>query len=192
MSEGIIVLDLDATIIHSREIRKNKQNIDKDSLKGFKKIHNMDNDYIVVERPNLQKFLTFISKKFDKIIVWTAASKEYAEFIIDKCIITKDKKRDVEWYFYSYHCDISEELYSRSKDLRLLYEYFKIPECKKSNTIIIDDYEDVHNANPGKCIHAIPFDSLKPNADKDDFLLKLINYISSGISVNKINDELKK
>ena len=198
-----IVLDLDATLIHSREqqSRRRKNKADNDCYKGlktlakdnndetFKNWYVMADDFIVVERPHCQKFLDYIFKEFDNVIVWTAASKDYAEFIIDRCIL-RNKSRQLSWYFFSYHCDLSEYKYGSSKDLKLLTTYFNLDDCDDSSICILDDYSDVANGNPGKCIIAEPFDSESDNSVKDDFLLKLMECFDKNMDVDSINSHL--
>jgi TFIIF-interacting CTD phosphatase-like protein len=181
-----IVLDLDATLIHSRD-QDNDQSYS--GLSKFDKFHTMSNDYLVVERPHLQKFLDYLFNNFDNVIVWTAASKEYAEFIIDRCII-KPKSRPLDWYFFSYHCDMSDDKYGSTKDLKLLTDFFKLDDCSKNNIMIIDDYDNVFDGNPNKCIIAPEFDSEEKESYKDDFLLRLIECFEKNMDVNSINKQI--
>jgi TFIIF-interacting CTD phosphatase-like protein len=181
-----IVLDLDQSIIHSRELSDDDayKNINK-----FDKYHTMSSDYLVIERPGLQKFLDYIFDNFDNIIVWTAASKEYAEFIIDKCII-KPKSRPLHWYFFSYHCDISEDKYGSTKDLKLLTDYLKVDNCNYDNIFIIDDYDNVAEGNPDRCIIAPEFDSEHKNAAEDNFLERLIQCFELNMDIPSINQKI--
>ena len=50
------------------------------------KRHDFDYYYVVFERPYLQSFLDYIFDKFN-VYVWTAASKDYALYIIGLCVI---------------------------------------------------------------------------------------------------------
>ena len=76
-----VILDLDQTII-SAETPKEIDLTGQDKIKAKKfTFHDMDNYYIVFERPGLQKFLDFLFANFS-VSVWTAASKDYAAFII--------------------------------------------------------------------------------------------------------------
>ena len=185
-SGSTVVLDLDATLIHSREQDSDDAYL---GLEKFDKFHTMSNDYLVVERPNLQKFLDYLFNNFDTVIVWTAASKEYAEFIIDRCII-KPNSRPLDWYFFSYHCDMSDDKYGSTKDLKLLTDFFKIDNCDINNIVIIDDYDNVLHGNPNKCIIAPPFDSENNNSHTDQFFLKLIKCFENKMDVNSINQQI--
>ena len=78
-------LDLDQTIICSETLKDLKEYENyKDKMKKYK-YKNMDDCYIVFERPNLQSFLDFLFKNYN-VSIWTAASKDYALFIIEDTI----------------------------------------------------------------------------------------------------------
>ena len=135
----------------------------------------MDDIYIVFERPHLQKFLDYLFKNFN-VSIWTAASKDYACFIIDN-IVLQDKNRKLDYIFFSYHCDISKKKKKRAqKSLELLWDIFKLPKYNKKNTIIIDDYDHVHKTQPENCILVEPFNVLneeyfevEENANEDNY-----------------------
>ena len=105
-----IFLDLDNTII-SAEAIEDFPFTRKDILHKVMKFtfYNMDGYYLVFERPHLQKFLDYLFKNFN-VSVWTAASKDYALFIIDK-IILKKKNRKLNYVFWDYHGKISKKKY---------------------------------------------------------------------------------
>ena len=115
-----LLLDLDQTLICACDFKEykpgsNKKMDEKADNEIFNKI-NMDNIYTVFQRPNLEKFLDFIFENFN-VSVWTAASKDYALFIINKIILKLDtknkdkpKKRKLDYVFFSYHCDISKKI----------------------------------------------------------------------------------
>ena len=95
-----IILDLDQTIISSEpfESLDNKKHEKKIKLFNYK---NMDDYYLVFERPGLQKFLKFLFKNFN-VSVWTAATKDYALFIIENMILKNKKNRHLDYIFFSY------------------------------------------------------------------------------------------
>ena len=112
-----ILLDLDETLISSKASEEfNFKN--KKKMKKFD-FEDMDGYYIIFERPNLQKFLTYVFENFN-VSVWTAASKDYALFIIDKIIIGNRKNRKLDYIFFSYHCDISKKMVKGIKRLQIL------------------------------------------------------------------------
>ena len=100
-----VVLDLDQTLISAEDWDSKDFKKHKNKAKKFE-FHDMDGYYIVFERPNLQSFLDYLFANFN-VSVWTAASKDYALFIIDKIILSKPG-RHLDWIFFSY-CDISKK-----------------------------------------------------------------------------------
>jgi TFIIF-interacting CTD phosphatase-like protein len=166
-----IILDLDQTIISAEATEEYNFEKNKDKAKNFK-YHNMDSYYIVFERPGLQKFLNFLFSNFN-VSVWTAASKDYALFIIEKIIIANKKNRNLDWVFFSYHCDISKRLKSGTKDLQVIWEDFDIPGYSKDNSVILDDYDEVFKTQKNNCIIAHPFEFTDKNSENDNFLEKL-------------------
>jgi hypothetical protein len=133
MNKPNIILDLDQTLISSEPFESfdNKKHEKKTKLFKYK---NMDDYYLVFERPGLQKFLKFLFKNFN-VSVWTAATKDYALFIIENMILKNKKNRHLDYIFFSYHCDISKKLTKNSKDLSLLWKTYKLKGYSKNNTI---------------------------------------------------------
>lgn len=172
MVKGNVLLDLDQTIISAEPSEEYNFKKNKTKAKKFT-YHNMDGYYIVFERPGLQKFLDYLFSNFN-VSVWTAASKDYAMFIIDKIILGNRKDRKLDWIFFSYHCDISKDKKKGSKDLSMLWDVYKVDGYTKENTVILDDYDEVHKTQPKNCIIALPFEFTHDNSDKDKFLEKLI------------------
>jgi len=190
-----IILDLDQTLISA------EANEDHDFEKYIKKsksfdFEDMDGYYIVFSRPGLQPFLDHIFENYT-VSVWTAASKDYAIFIIEK-IILKNPKRKLNFIFFSYHCDLSHIHKKSSKDLTMLWDIYGLDEFNKDNTVILDDYLEVYKTQPDNCLIAVPFEFTKENSENDTFLTDLIpeleimkSKIENGSSVNT-NDTNKK
>lgn len=165
-----VLLDLDNSIISSlslKEIKKIK-NIDKRKLE----YQTMEGYYRVYSRPHLKKFLSYLFKNFD-VSVWTAASRDYASFIIEKFIIGNKKDRRIKMFLYDENCDESQKYYDENspKDLRYIYNFEGYHAC---NTVIIDDLVDVFKANPKQTIRAPYFDAKKESSENDNFLLDAI------------------
>ena len=116
-----IIIDLDQTLISAEDMKDYDAEKHKKKSKKFTSVH-MENYYIVFERPGLQDFLDFIFNGDFDVSVWTAASKDYALFIIDKIIIAGKSDRKLDWIFFSYHCDISKNIKNGTKDLSILWE----------------------------------------------------------------------
>jgi hypothetical protein len=176
-----IILDLDNTIICAIEYtsyNKNKfQPID-NALSS----KNMDTSYKVYQRPHLETFLDFIFKHFN-VSVFTAASKDYALFIVKNFIINGHPDRKIDFIFHSYHVDLSEHKYNSPKDLRLLWKI--LPSTfTPENTVIVDDLPDVKKANKQNCINIKAFDVYNEETDKvvpssvnDNELIHTINVL---------------
>jgi hypothetical protein len=179
-----LILDLDQTLISAEADEEYDFKTYKNKAKKFD-FQDMDGYYIVFERPGLQEFLDFIFENFN-VSIWTAASKDYALFIIDKIIIKDKPERKLDWIFFSYHCKISQKIKNSSKDLTLLWDEYNIPGYNKDNTIILDDYEeDVFNTQKDMCVLATPFYFLDKNSENDDFLFKLKNDLEKYVNYEK-------
>ena len=182
------ILDLDQTIISGEPTEE--YNFEKNKKKASKfRFETMENYYIIFERPYLQQFLTILFKNFN-VSIWTAASKDYALFIIDKIIVAGNKDRKIDYIFFSYHCSISKKIKrGSSKELSILWTYYKLPEYNQNNTVILDDYvEDVYKNQKQNCIVAKPFEFKDNNSHKDNFLKDLQNKLKTLVLKNP--DEL--
>ena len=167
-----IFLDLDATLICAEAEEEYDFKKYKNKAKLFE-FEDMEGYYIVFARPHLQKFLDFLFKNFN-VSVWTAASKDYALFIIEKMVLAGKPERKLDYIFFSYHCDISKKRKNGTKDLSMLWDFYKLPYYNKDNTVILDDYDEVYNTQPENCIVAVPFVFTEKGSENDDFLKKLI------------------
>lgn len=167
-----VLLDLDQTLIsaEAEEDYDIKKHGERAKLFSFE---DMDGYYIVFERPGLQPFLDYLFANFN-VSIWTAASKDYALFIIEKMILARKPERQLDYIFFSYHCDVSKRRKNGTKDLRMLWEVYGIEGYTANNTIIIDDYNEVFKTQPDNCIVAIPFEFTKEGSENDNFLEKLI------------------
>jgi hypothetical protein len=109
------------------------------------------------------------------------------------------KKRDsrpLNYVFFKYHCDISEGTLNSTKKLDLLWDNFKIEGYEKSNTVILDDYDEVQKSQDENCLIAKPFQFKDPNSDKDDFLPYLQASLEEAIKkhddINSMVKEINK
>ena len=194
------VLDIDQTLIAAEVLEE--YNIEKNKEKSVKfKFENMDDYYIIFQRPHLQKFLDYVFANFN-VSIWTAASKDYALFILDKIITPVNKpERKIDWVFFSYHCDVSRKIKKSSKDLTMLWDIYRIKGYSIDNTFIIDDYDEVYNSQPNNSIIVPEFQYYDENSENDNFLKKLIkqlkilntsNSLKQLININKKNKKLLK
>lgn len=163
-----VILDLDQTLISAEADEEYDFEKNKEKAKLFE-FEDMDGYYIVFARPGLQEFLDYLFANFN-VSVWTAASKDYALFIIEKMILANKDNRKLDWIFFSYHCDLSEEHKGSSKDLSTIWDVHGIEGYGKDNTVILDDYDEVYNAQPGNCVVAPPFEFTEEGSEHDSFL----------------------
>ena len=168
-----IILDLDQTVISAEASEELDFKKYQEKSKLFRS-DNMDGYYMVYSRPYLQEFLDYIFKNFN-VSIWTAASKDYALFIIEKIILDKKVDRKLDFIFFSYHCDISKKTKKYSKELCTLWDIHKLPGYSSKNTVIIDDFKaDVHKCQPNNCIISPPFKFTKDGSENDTFLKDII------------------
>uniref|UniRef100_A0A6C0KRK9 FCP1 homology domain-containing protein n=1 Tax=viral metagenome TaxID=1070528 RepID=A0A6C0KRK9_9ZZZZ len=148
-----VILDLDQTLISGEELpfdlKKNKEKMKKFDHKT------MENFFIIFARPHLQEFLDYLFENFN-VAVWTAATKDYALFIVKHFILNKPGRK-LNFIFYSHHCDMSQKLKKGLKGLSILWDDFKLKKYNENNTIIIDDNPDVLVKQACNVIQIKPF-----------------------------------
>lgn len=172
VSKQNIFLDLDQTIISGEEVEKLNYKKFGKKMKKFN-YSNMDNYYYIFERPGLQRFLDYLFENFN-VSVWTAASKDYALFIVQNIILKRKENRNLDYIFFSYHCDLSSELTGNTKDLSIIWNYFKIKNYNEYNTFILDDYIEVYNTQRYNCLRAKPFYFYDKYSENDYFLMDTV------------------
>lgn len=169
-----LVLDLDNTLISAEALTEFPfhQPGMREKAMHFP-IHDMDGYYIVFERPGLQLFLDYAFQNYD-VTIWTAASKDYALFIVDRIILQNDPERKLENIFFAHHCDLSRRRFDgNNKDLRLLWETFRIGSYDPQNTIIVDDLDEVRQIQPENAVRIHPFEILDSGSEHDRHLEEL-------------------
>jgi TFIIF-interacting CTD phosphatase-like protein len=190
-NKPFLILDLDQTVICSEPLDEFNEKKYGDKKKLFE-FQNMSDYYIVFSRPHLQEFLDYAFANFN-VTIWTAATKDYALFIIEKIIINNKPERKLDFLFFSYHCDLCKKQKKGTKNLDILWDVHKLPGYTKKNTVILDDYkEDVHKIQPNNCIIAPPFEFFDKNSEKDTFLTELIpqlNLMKERINSNAENEQ---
>lgn len=168
-----IILDLDETIISTIETKDLKT--DKTLLQNYRsriglfKSHVMDKDYIVTERPGVQEFLDFIFANFN-VSVWTAATKDYALYVVNQVILTKPNRK-LDYICFSYHCDLSKIKTGCIK--KLSNQFYHLPQYNSRNTVLIDDNPKVVPKQYGEVIPIEPFDFFKEKSEQDAELKKM-------------------
>jgi TFIIF-interacting CTD phosphatase-like protein len=163
-----VILDLDSTVINSLRPWDEQPK----GLTGYTMENDSEAEYIVYERPHLQEFLDYLFANF-RVAVWTAATKDYAIFIVENILLQNKPERKLEFLFFDYHTDISEKISKIDciKDLNLVWNTF--PGFNNKNTVIIDDYEEVYMPQICHSYPIPPFYADEPNAASDTELLKL-------------------
>ncbi len=157
MDKPNLFLDLDNTLLSAVPIEEIKWTDQNRELACEFPFYNMEDYYIVFERPGLQEFLDFIFENFN-VSIWSAASKDYVLFIVDNIIKTKPG-RDLKYIMFSYHCDKCKKSKKGSiKLLDFLWDKYNLPGITKENTFIIDDNERVVKHNIGNVIHIKEFE----------------------------------
>ena len=160
-----VVLDLDNTLIYSWDYPK----FDKEKLGKHYICYNMDEDYMVCERPGLQPFLTWLFQNFE-VMVWSAASPDYVDFIVKKIVIGNHKNRKVQHIFNSEKCDESQEKYNGdTKNLNLLWDTYDFEGYGPYNVLIIDDMGHVIKSQPSRSIRIKKFVANEKSIGDNDF-----------------------
>ena len=174
-----IILDLDNTILSAIPLEEFPWSEDNKEKSTNFTIHNMEDYYIVFERPYLQEFLDYIFEHFN-VSIWSAASKNYVLFIIDKIIIGNKKNRKLNYIFFSYHCSLSKKLCNGGlKQLNMIWDIFRLDGFNKSNTFIVDDLEKVKKIQPCNCYNIKPFEFLDSGSENDKELKKLMKHLET-------------
>lgn len=176
-----VVLDLDQTIVSSELLDKSQAEegdkiyiIDENKDKAAKfEYHNMEGMYVIFERPYVQKFLTFLFANFN-VSVWTAASQDYANFILKNIVVRDMPERQLDFFLCSYNGKKSSLIYDgASKKLQMLWEIYNITDYNEKNTVIVDDYDEVWNTQKHNCLIAKEFCYFKEGSENDTFLENL-------------------
>jgi len=162
-------LDLDETLLSSVPADEMTASL-KQKLDAFDYVK-MDDQYYVVKRPHIGKFLDFLFSNFN-VSVWTAASCDYCCYIVKNIILTKPERK-IDYLFHSYNCDISKKIGDGIKDLAILWDKYKLEGYGPANTFIVDDNPEVERT--GYCIQIPEFNFTDDDASEDRVLLDLMD-----------------
>lgn len=209
-----IYIDLDETCINTpylnNTIKKeevdfynNMKYIDRFGKKRRLRCHVHPADgFVIFERPHLQEFLDFLFKYFI-VSVYTAASKNYADFIIKNIILRKqhpNRPRRVLYFFYNKHVQFLDKKkerrngYYSHKHLETLYNTFKLNIQSKiglqntfildnNNHVLVDQHERVFPIPDFKYAHPQKIEYLSMYKNKSD---------SDDVSYNKWKTKFRK
>lgn len=166
-----IILDLDNTLICSMSEDELRRLPPAKHRAIFSRLrYHRDDGLFIFERPGLGQFLNFIFANFERVSVWTAASKEYALIVVDSIF----GSRPLDYLLFWHHCTQSICRTGNLKDISLLCKSFKMRGYDLSSTVIIDDNDEVLKCQPAQSLRAPPFDIAKmPHPELDDYLLSV-------------------
>jgi TFIIF-interacting CTD phosphatase-like protein len=166
-----VLLDLDETIICSTRA---DFPLDTENYNRVKHLtHYINDPFTIFERPHLQEFLDYIFSHY-KVSVFTASSKDYCLFIIDKFLLTKPD-RNIEFVFFSYHCELSEKRYAgNNKRLNIFKDFDLLDTFPLESTVLIDDRTDWAKDQPDLVINVKPFHIDEPDSENDIELVTIM------------------
>ena len=191
-----IVLDIDATLIHTHgdlenfkslriysedeqmAMRKNLYHmklIDVTSEPGEGEITELSGIY----RPYLKEFLEFCFDYFKNVIIWSAGKKKYVEKMCEYMFPLKDQPLII----YNYDDCESDENDMITKPLEKIYKDKRIKgNLNEKNTFVLDDRTDTFSLNKRNGIQIPEFESDMSVEDicnhSDVELLKLIAWFN--------------
>lgn len=192
-----IILDLDQTLIAGEVLEELESQIKSKSEKeqlmeeideygnkyGSHTFTSKDGDsYLIFGRPYLQEFLDVLFLNFN-VSVWTAASHDYAMFVINKFILEPNPSRKLDFIFTRNNCELLEDKHGKflTKPLTRLFNdgsnFYN-----KNNTFILDDNPDVFKIQKENCIKIQPF----------ELFHKKTNYKGNSLYMKKYMRYLKK
>jgi hypothetical protein len=167
-----IILDLDNTIVNTLPIEKAQDFMNNFHYSFYKNFFYSD---VMIARPGLDEFLDWLFSNC-RVSVFTHADKEYALAVINNLLLQGKKNRKLDFIYYRYHVNMGLELYNGYKDLRLIWDDYKVFDYYPSNTIIIDDNPIVKQTNPYNTIRIYPFDASQDSIN-DNHLEDVRRYI---------------
>lgn len=196
VKEKYIVLDIDATLVHTHgdmknfkmlkiydndeqiEMRKNLYNmrlIDVSDVPGEGEVTDLAGIY----RPYLKVFLEFCFEYFDGIVIWSAGKRKYVHKMCE--FMFPLKKQPLVIFTYD-DCEGNEDDYI-VKPLEKLYKHSKLKgKMNDTNTFVLDDRDETFSLNKRNGIQIPEFESDMSIDDicnhPDDELLKLMSWLS--------------
>ena len=183
---AVLVLDLDDTLVHTfmGEDEESQQRLadivsSKKAGSRLQSINFIDSETGVsykmktVLRPGIDDFLDTVQKQgfFKKVVVWTAADKNYAEAIV-KAVFCDGPQPDLVWSrsnCYDFGADISKPLIVMARELGV----------RPENIFIIDDMKYSVGYNRKHGIQIPPYDPVTGDDNEDDCLPLLIKFFKS-------------
>lgn len=183
----VIILDLDHTLVHSVKILDD-DNFDKDESCGSNGVQ-LNTGYVCFKRPNVDVFLRWCFRKFDRVLIWSAGTNNYVNEIIDVMFgeFSFDLVLGRNECDYGYYKDFTSKIVRdkfRKKSIHI----------KRSDVYFVDDKMHRVQNSKGVTLMAIePFETKwkdviqsskkrkRPIREKDNYLLEVRDKISVSI-----------
>lgn len=207
-----IVLDLDATLLESRLDAKEcdlfgkkvEAVLSKNSVEETKEFRQRYFDYrfsgsrgITILRPHSKEFIHFATKYFATISIFTAAIREYADFMVNllfdyprpDIILSREECKIIEGDKTGKKSSPSSRDEDEDDDkpfikpLKLIGDHLGITskEDFMKDVLLIDDRDDIARDNPNNLIHIPPFEIKKVTKEnlfkQDKRLEEFINWL---------------
>lgn len=137
-----------------------------------------------LKRPYLREFLTYVQKNYDYVIVWTAATKDYAHALMNEILKDIPLKPQLIWSREECNQVLWNGELVYTKPLSKLSHRLGI---SMKNAVLIDDQPYSHIANNPKSKILIPQyrPTIKKPITNDTCFLQLIEWMRNG---NRNND----
>jgi TFIIF-interacting CTD phosphatase-like protein len=178
-----IILDLDETLISAFELPEYKKSTwkqDEFRRRGEAfQVHQMGDEYMIVERPHVQDFLDFVFKHYN-VSVWTAASKDYAIFILRKIVLRPGRKLDL--FLFAENTDDS---YNKTGCLKQLNQLFHLPRFTALNTMLVDDNKNVSESQNNHVWRMKKFNFFHKGSEHDEYLVYLLDEMKNVLTNKK-------
>lgn len=159
MTQKLLILDLDETLIHASEKQLSRES---DFIVG--------NKYFVHKRPFVGNFLTWAFDNF-QVAVWTSATDDYAAEIIENVFSGFQNKLSFVWS--RERCTPSLDFESRETFWEKKLTKLGRRGYKLENVIVVDDSPQMWRSSYGNLVTVKPYFG----ETEDDELEKLILYL---------------
>lgn len=192
-----IILDIDETLVHTHDelqhitenqILTDPQFINIKSRIYILKFEDGDNMWGVF-RPYAKEFLSFCFSYFDKVIIWSAGTKDYVDLVVKNLFKNLDRP---DLVYSKNDCVFvkKDPIYKPLSKIMLAHPELGLTE---NNTLFLDDRSHTFEKNPNNAIQIPPFDSESNHPkikrkivlskskilDDDRTLLELIEFFKS-------------
>ena len=189
-----IVLDIDATLVHTMDEEEEYKNLklfsDPKMIKYRGRTYCMklvdvtsppgtgeEMKLYGVYRPYLKEFLDFCFKYFDNVVIWSAGKKKYVEKM---CELMFTDRNSQPLLIYNYNdCEIYDD-YIRKPLTKLYNDPRAKGKLNEKNTYVLDDRDDTFSLNKNNGVMIPEFEtdlSVRGINKKDENLLKFMAWL---------------